>query len=245
MSGLERSVVFLALALLAEIAGTVGGFGSSVFFVPVANLFFAFESVLGITALFHLASNVSKLGMFRGGIDRRLVLRIGVPSVVFAVGGAYATAHVPTKGLELALAVFLILFSGWMLVHQDWSARPTARNAVLGGVISGGMAGLVGTGGAIRGLTLAAFALPKEVFVATSAAIDLGIDLSRAVVYYRNGYMRGLDAAWIPALVMVAVAGTWLGRGVLRRVPQRRFRQLALGMVAGIGVLTLYGALRP
>jgi uncharacterized protein len=244
VSGLERSLVFLALALLAEIAGTVGGFGSSVFFVPVANLFFAFESVLGITALFHLASNVSKLGMFRGGIDRRLVLRIGLPSIVFAVGGAYATAHVPTQGLEIALAVFLIGFSGWMLMHPEWSARPTARNAMLGGAVSGSMAGLLGTGGAVRGLTLAAFALPKEAFVATSAAIDLGVDLGRALVYHRNGYMQGVDAGWIPALVVVAIAGTWLGRGVLRRVPQQRFRQLALAMVAGIGLLTLFGALR-
>ncbi|GAA4865202.1 sulfite exporter TauE/SafE family protein [Luteimonas vadosa] len=244
MSGLERSLVFLALALLAEVAGTVGGFGSSVFFVPIANLFFAFEAVLGITALFHLASNLSKLGMFRGGIDRGLVLRIGVPSILFAVGGAYATAHVPTRGLEVALAVFLIGFSGWMLMHPEWSARPTASNAVLGGAVSGGMAGLVGTGGAIRGLTLAAFALPKEVFVATSAGIDLGIDLSRSIVYYRNGYMRGLELAWIPALVMVAVVGTWLGRGLLRHVPQQRFRQLALAMVAGIGMLTLYSAIR-
>ena len=69
--GIERALLFLALALLAEVAGTVGGFGSSVFFVPIANFFFDFESVLGITALFHLASNLSKLGLFRAGIDPR------------------------------------------------------------------------------------------------------------------------------------------------------------------------------
>lgn len=131
-----------------------------------------------------------------------------------------------------------------MLLRPAWSIRPTARNAFLGGALSGWMAGLVGTGGAVRGLTLAAFALPKEAFVATSAAIDMGIDLSRAVVYYRNGYMRGDDMAWIPLLVVVAFVGTWVGRSVLRRVPQARFRQLALLLVFGIGLLTLHGALR-
>ena len=35
MMGIERTLLFLALALLAEIAGTLGGFGSSVFFVPI------------------------------------------------------------------------------------------------------------------------------------------------------------------------------------------------------------------
>jgi uncharacterized membrane protein YfcA len=57
--------LFLLLALLAEIIGTVGGFGSSVFFVPVANFYFDFQTVLGITALFHVASNLSKIAMFR------------------------------------------------------------------------------------------------------------------------------------------------------------------------------------
>ena len=98
---------FLLLALLAEIAGTVGGFGSSVFFVPVANVYFDFQSVLGITALFHLASNISKLGLFRGGIDRGLLLRLGVPSVLFAVLGGLATAWFPNRWLEATLAVFL------------------------------------------------------------------------------------------------------------------------------------------
>jgi uncharacterized membrane protein YfcA len=40
--------LFILLALLAEVIGTVGGFGSSVFFVPVANFFLDFQSVLGL-----------------------------------------------------------------------------------------------------------------------------------------------------------------------------------------------------
>ena len=107
----------------------------------------------------------------------------------------------------------------------------------------GGMAGLVGTGGAIRGMTLAAFDLRKDVFIATSAAIDMGIDLSRAAVYARNGYIHGHDLVWIPLLAMVAIAGTWIGKRLLSRMPQAIFRRTALVMVFGIGLVTLYQAL--
>jgi hypothetical protein len=44
----------------------------------------------------------------------------------------------------------------------------TNFNLYTGGVISGFMAGLIGTGGAIRGVTLAAFGLEKDIFIATS-----------------------------------------------------------------------------
>ena len=244
MFGFGRSATFLLLALLAEIAGTVGGFGSSVFFVPVANMYFDFQSVLGITALFHLASNISKLGLFRGGIDRGLLLRLGVPSVAFAALGGLATTWFPTRWLEAVLAVFLLGLSGWMLLRPRWRLAPTTRSAVVGGALSGGMAGLVGTGGAVRGMTLAAFDLRKEVFIATSAAIDMGIDLGRTVAYARNGYIHGHDLVWVPLLAVVAIAGTWIGKRILSRMPQAMFRRAALVMVFGIGLVTLYQALR-
>lgn len=243
MSGLERAALFLALALLAEVAGTVGGFGSSLFFVPIAGFFFDFQSVLGITAMFHLLSNVSKLGLFRGGIDRRLLLTLGVPSVVFAVLGGMLTPYLPVQGLKLALAAFLIVFAGLLLWRSDWQLAPTRWVAMVGGALSGGLAGLLGTGGAVRGLTLAAFNLPKQTFVATSAAIDMGIDVARAGIYWRNGYIHGHDMVWIPLLAVVAVAGTWLGKRILLRMPQTAFRKVALGLVLAIGCLTLWQAL--
>lgn len=238
---MAAAALFLGLSLLAEIIGTVAGFGSSVLFVPTANFFFDFQTVLGITAVFHLASNLSKLGLFRAGIDRALLLRLGVPSVVCAVVGGVLGAHLATGGLELLLALFLIALSTWLLLRPDWRMAASTGNAVAGGALSGAMAGLVGTGGAVRGLTLAAYGLRKEVFVATSAAIDLGIDLGRTAVYVGHGYIRRDDLVWIPPLILIAFVGTWLGRSWLRNISQRRFRQIALALVFVIGWVTLAG----
>lgn len=127
--GIERALAFLAL--LAEVAGTVGGFGWSIFFVPIAGFFFDFQSVLGITALFHLLSNLSKLGLFRGGIDARLLLTLGVPSVAFAVLGSLATPHLPVVALKIALAVFLIVFSALLLRREECRLPPTPWAAAL------------------------------------------------------------------------------------------------------------------
>jgi hypothetical protein len=242
MPGAGRTLLFLALALLAETAGTIGGFGSSVFFVPLANFFLPLTTVLGLVALFHLASNLAKLGLFRHGIDRVLLVRLGIPAVLAVALGALASGMLDAVWLEVVLAVFLVGSSATFLLRPGWSVAPTSRNAAIGGALSGLMAGMVGTGGAIRGVTMAAFALRKDVFVATSAAIDMGVDATRAVVYWRHGYMDGLPLAWIPPLVLVAVTGTWLGRAALRHIPQSRFRQIALGLVLLIGMVTLVKA---
>ncbi len=58
------TVLFFLVALLSEIVGTVAGFGSSVFFVPLASFFFEFHQVLALTSILHVFSNAAKLVFF-------------------------------------------------------------------------------------------------------------------------------------------------------------------------------------
>ena len=101
-----RVIGFLLLTLFAEIVGTVGGFGSSVFFVPIANFYFDFNTVLGMTALFHIGSNLSKIAMFRKGMDKKLLLWLGLPSVLFVILGGWLSSILNTEYLKFGLACF-------------------------------------------------------------------------------------------------------------------------------------------
>lgn len=239
-----RLVAFYAAALLAEVAGTVGGFGSSVFFVPLAQLLLGVQAALAVTGAFHVFSNLAKLGLFRHGIAWRLVVLVGGPSVGLVVVGAYLSSRVQGTIIQLLLGVFLVGFAGVFLRWPTVQLRPTATNAVAGGAAAGLLAGLTGTGGAVRGLSLAAFNLEKNVFVATSAAIDLAVDLSRTVVYVQQGYLPRQYWGYVLGLVGVAFVGSYLGKRILDRLPQPVFRRVVLLLLLVIGVATLAGALR-
>lgn len=234
------NIIFLLLALLAEVVGTIGGFGSSVFFVPIGNFYFDFHSVLGLTAIFHLSSNISKIYLFKQGLNKTLLINIGVPSVIFVTIGAYISQFIQTTFLEIILGVFLIGFSLFFIVFSQKVISPNRKNAIIGGVFSGFSAGLLGTGGAIRGLTMAAFNLSKNTFIATSAFIDFMIDLSRSVVYYNNGYIHTHDLKYVPFLFVIGVVGTYLGKKILHYIPQDKFRMLSLILILIIGGVTLY-----
>lgn len=236
--------IFLILALLAEIIGTIGGFGSSVFFVPVANFYFDFYSVLGLTALFHLSSNLSKLMLFKKGINKKLAINLGIPAVAFVVIGSFASRYLDSKILQLVLSLFLISFSLLFLIKKELALKATTKNALIGGSLSGFSAGLLGTGGAIRGLTMAAFNLEKSIFIATSALIDMAIDLSRAVVYWVNGYIHNHDLIYIPFLLLIGFLGSWIGKKILLYVPQPVFRKISLFLILLIGLVSLVSWIR-
>ena len=122
---MKINTLFLFLALLAEILGTVGGFGSSVFFVPLGNFYFDFYSVLGLTAIFHLSSNLSKIFLFKKGLNKSLILYLGIPSVLFVVFGGILSNFLKTFLLELLLGIFLIGLSLLFLIKKELIISPT------------------------------------------------------------------------------------------------------------------------
>ena len=231
--------IFIILSLLAEIFGTVGGFGSSVFFVPIANFFLDFQSVLGITALYHVSSNITKIAFFRKGLDKDVIFTLGIPAVLFVIIGGFLSKYIDPTILTYILGFFLVTLSLVFLLFKKLIVKPTTKNAVAGGVLSGLSAGILGTGGAIRGITLAAFKMKKDTFIATSAVIDLGVDFSRTIVYYFNGYIKTELLYLIPILMVVGILGTWIGKLILNKMSQEQFRYIVLLLILGIGIASI------
>lgn len=232
-------LLFALFALACEIVGTVGGFGSSILFVPLASLVFPRGLVLGLTSILHVFSNTSKIILFRRHIDKKVLLLFGVASIVFTVVGAFLTTALNETVAEWLLGSFLVLFSSIFLLVPRIVIPPSRWNAMAGGSLAGFAAGFLGTGGAIRGMSMAAFNLPKDVFVGTSAAIDFGVDLSRMFIYAGHGFMA--DALWsyILVLFMASWLGTWLGKLILERMTQQQFKRTVLLLILVIGIATL------
>lgn len=236
-------LAFFALLLVAEVLGTIGGFGSSMLVMPLAGWFLPFDQALGLTAIFHVFSNGAKMLLFRKGVSWHLLLWLGVPAVIGVIIGARLTGFLQEQALMVAMGALLVVLGITLLIKRAWRLRPTKPNAVAGGAISGFIAGLAGTGGAVRGVTLAAFALEKNAFVSTSAWIDMGVDLSRSVVYASQGFVTSAVLAYLPAMVIASFGGSWLGKKALDRIDQDRFRVIVLGLVVVMGAITIWQAM--
>lgn len=231
--------LFAIIALLCEIIGTVGGFGSSVFFVPLAGFFFDLKIVLGLTAILHVFSNLSKIILFRKNIDYKLMWLFGIPSTLAVIAGAYIVTVADIKYGELILSIFLISFSIFFYFKHDFVLPPNKANAITGGSIAGFLAGLIGTGGAIRGASMAAFNLEKSVFVGTSAAIDMGVDFSRSIIYLEHGFIGKEHLSIIPILFFVSFAGSFIGKKILEHVSQINFKKIVLVLIFIIGICSI------
>lgn len=229
-------ILFFLSAFFAEIVGTIAGFGSSTIFLPLALLFFDFKTALVLVAFFHIFGNIGRLSFFRHGLDKRLLLKFGLPSVVLTLIGALLVSYVSQDLLKGILGIFLAIYALLSLWKDNLQAKPTVFNAVLGGSLSGFLAGLIGTGGALRGAFLTAFKLPKERYIATAAAIALAVDMTRIPVYLSQGFLNKEYYWYLPILLLLAFAGSFIGKQIVSHFPYKIFRKVVLIAILIVGI---------
>jgi len=237
-------MLFFLTAFVSEIAGTMAGFGSSTIFLPLALLFFDFKTALVLVAFLHIFGNVGRIAFFKHGIDWNLILKFGVPSVIFTIIGALLVSRIPQDALKGYLGVFLIGYALYSLWKENPAVSPSNTNAIAGGGISGFLAGLIGTGGALRGAFLTGFKLPKDKYIATAASIALAVDITRIPIYITQGFLESKYYWYIPILFLVALAGSFTGKQIVKKIPQKKFIKVVLLAIFIIGIkfaLGLFG----
>lgn len=56
-----------------------------------------------------------------------------------------------------------------------------------------------------------------------------------------GGYLDKKYIWYIPVLMVLAYAGSWLGKKLLDKVPEEIFKKLVLVLIFGIGAFMVYG----
>lgn len=224
----EEIILFFISGLIAEIIGTMAGFGSSTIFLPLALLFVDFKTAIILVAIFHLFGNLSRIIFFREGFDRRVILQFGVPSVLLSLLGAFLIGVLPQPVLKLILGIFLIVTSVSFMAKPGLKFPANTRTFIAGGSATGFITALVGTGGALRATLLQGFNIEKVKYIATAATIALATDVTRIPVYISQGFLTQQYYLYLPILFVIALAGSFIGRKIVKKIDQEKFRKMVL-----------------
>lgn len=231
---MEEYYILIA-AFVSEVIGTMAGFGSSTIFLPLALLFLDFNTALVIVAFLHIFGNSGRILFFKESLDIDLAIRFGIASVVFTLIGAFIIPLLSVDILKLVLGLFLIIYSVYSLKFKDIRFKPALKTAIIGGALSGFLAGLIGTGGAIRGAFLNSFNLKKANYIATAAFVAILVDLTRLPIYIANGFLAEKYYFYIPFLLLAAFGGSFIGKNIVTKVDQKTFRTFVLVVIALAG----------
>lgn len=225
---------FYLSALIAEIAGTISGFGSSSIFLPAAHQFLDYKSAILIVAVYHMFGNITRFLLTYRHWNMEIFMLFGIPSVIATMIGSLFIDIIPSNILKIILAVVLILFTLYSLFRPSFGLRPTVWMGRIGGFLSGFTAWVIGTGWVLRGAFLTSFGLRKEEYIATIAAIAILVDMTRIPLYVSQWFFRPEDIYLLAPLLLIALLGSYVGKKVVQYLPSEILKKIIL-----VGVIIL------
>ncbi len=233
-------VVILVVALTALAASTlaaVAGFGGAVVLLPVLVWALGIRDAVPVLTIAQLIGNLSRVWLNRGELDWRVVGWFSLGAVPTAAVGGILFATAPAGALVRVLGVFLLLMVVYR--HTPWGkhAGMKLRRFTALGAGSGLLSATVGTVGPIAAPFFLAYGLVKGAYIGTEAMATVVMHVTKLAVY--SGYaLIGVSGLAVGlALGPVMVVGSWLGKRLLNRVPERVFPYIIEAVLVTAGML--------
>jgi uncharacterized membrane protein YfcA len=240
MTGTAFDVFIFLTAVFAAAIASVTGFGIGSLLTPTLGVAVGTKIAVAAVSLPHFTGTALRFWMLRGGVDRAVLWRFGVPSAAGGLAGALLHSSLGSPWLSVVFGLLLLFVAASEFSGLARRMRFHGAVAWIAGLLSGLLGGLVGNQGGIRSGALLGFDMPKHAFVATATAVGLIVDLARMPVYLVTSG-RDMTGIWPMILVATAgvVAGTLFGRRLLARIPESRFRSIVAVILAVLGTTML------
>lgn len=231
-----QEFIIALVALLASALTFFSGFGLGTILLPVFAIFFPIELSIALTAIVHFLNNVFKFFLTGKSIDKQVLLKFGLPSVLAAFLGAYLLdyiSHLPSifswnfsdhyfeiTPIKLIISLLLIFFALFDIVPKVKNLQFSRKYLPIGGLVSGFFGGLSGHQGALRSAFLIRAGLTKDAFIATGIAIACFIDITRLSVYAKNIFSvkESIDWMLVTIATFSAFLGAFLGNKILKKI---------------------------
>ncbi|HEY4291469.1 sulfite exporter TauE/SafE family protein [Luteibacter sp.] len=232
------ALLFLTSAIAFAIS-TVSGGGAGLLLLPVLGLGLAAAQVPVALTVGSTISSLARLGLFLRGIEWRVV-RWFVPfSLPGALLGVWLLQHMSPLYLEAVLGLFLLGNLPLLFKPANEAEVKLAGSATLMklGFVAGFVSGLTGAVGLLFNRFYLRYGLSKEQIVATRAANEILVHLTKLGLYAAFGLFT-TDALGAGMVVgMASVAAVYGVRWVLPYLSEMGFRRLGYAAMVTAGAV--------
>ncbi len=226
-------------AFLASTLAAVAGFGGAAVLLPILVLVFGVRDAIPILTVAQLIGNSSRVFLNRRELELPVVGWFALGGVPAALIGGLLFASAPLHFLTRLLGIFLIATVIYRHIAKTQTSRlPLRAFAILGAIFSF-LSALLGSVGPIMIPFFLAYGLLKGALIGTEALATVVMHVTKLVAYGGASILTTANATVGLAIGPIMILGSWVGKRILDRLPERLFVaviELTL-IVAGIGFL--------
>lgn len=237
-----RLSLLAVIAFIAALLAAVSGFGGAAVLLPVLVFVFGIREAVPILTVAQLIGNASRVWFNRQELNWRVVAWFAMGGVPMALLGGLLFAHAPLAALTRVLGAFLILIVVLRHVPKLPTFKPPLKSFALIGAASSFLSALLGSVGPLMAPFFLAYGLVKGAYIATEALSTVVMHIAKLIAYHESAILplHAIESGL--ALGPIMVAGSFAGKRVVDRLPERVFVQIIDVTLVAAGVLFLTGS---
>uniref|UniRef100_A0A7V4XT57 Probable membrane transporter protein n=1 Tax=Acidobacterium capsulatum TaxID=33075 RepID=A0A7V4XT57_9BACT len=231
--------LLVLVALAASTLAAVTGFGGAAVLLPALVAIFGVRAAIPILTVAQLIGNGSRVWFNRRELNWRVVGWFACGGVPMALLGGYLFASAPLGGLTRLLGAFLLLVVVWRHLRPRLARSFPAPAFAAIGAGSSFLSALLGSVGPLMAPFFLAYGLVKGAYIGTEALATVVMHVTKLVAYGQTGVLSWRNAGMGLALGPVMILGSFLGKRIVDRLPERVFVSIIEGVLVAAGVLFL------
>jgi uncharacterized protein len=223
-------------AFFGSILASVAGFGGAAVLLPFLVVLFGVRDAIPILTVAQLIGNLSRVVFNRREVDVKVVGWFALGGIPAAVAGGLLFAAAPLSFLTRLLGVFLLAVVLYRHVGNTAALRVPLRGFAALGAVFSFLSALLGSVGPIMIPFFLAYGLVKGALIGTEAFATVVMHVTKLAVYGGTSILTRTGLAVGLVLGSIMILGSYAGKRILDRLPEKFFILLVEAALAVAGV---------
>jgi uncharacterized membrane protein YfcA len=228
-------------ALVASTLAAIAGFGGAAVLLPALVAVFGVRAAIPILTVAQLVGNGSRVWFNRREVAVPVVGWFALGAVPLALLGGVLFAAAPLGALQRLVGAFLLLMVVWRHVPRAPTWRPGVRAFAAIGALFSFFSALVGSVGPLMAPFFLAHGLVKGAYIGTEALATVVMHVTKLAAYQGTAVLTPRAIAIGLALGPIMIFGSYVGKRILDRMPERVFVAIIELVLVGAGGWFLIG----
>ena len=236
-----RLSLLAIVAFIAALLAAVTGFGGAAVLLPMLVIVFGVREAIPILTVAQLIGNGSRVWFNRRELNLHVVIWFALGGVPMALLGGFLFAHAPLTALTRVLGAFLILIVVLRHLPNLKTFRMPLKGFAAIGAASSFLSALLGSVGPLMAPFFLAYGLLKGAYIGTEALSTVVMHVTKLIAYRESSVLPWHAIVSGLALGPIMVAGSFAGKRVVDRLPERAFVLIIDLTLFAAGVMFLGG----
>ncbi|MEO0457442.1 MAG: sulfite exporter TauE/SafE family protein [Cyanobacteria bacterium P01_A01_bin.114] len=237
-------ILLLVLGTVSCIAwffSMLAGGGSPFILIPLVSSLLGAQAVAPVITTAMLVGNSQRCLFFRNQIDGRLTVWYVPGAIAGALVGAYSLTFIHLEYLQFFIGLGLLaMVLSYLVMPKDCSIEIKAWYFLPVAFLNAVGSGLIGSTGPVMNPLYLGYGLVKEPMIATKSLHKAVLHTVKLCAYLALGVLQTDYFLYGLFIGLAGIPANWLGKLVLAKISNDRFKSFVFGFVALSGCVMLW-----